>query len=244
MNPFEDKILNLTLQQYKADIALQNILKQGKKVIPDDENFKVYPRTPQAIVQKDPIDLMMNDLIADIQIQTMLKNAVPNYRPKKIQSEVTEEMIKDFQQESKKPVEINGKLYKFVPPDLDLNLEEPDPNVIINLPSKEEFNRNSDEFLKRKIADRDRNYTDLLNLRRKIEKLNDDFDDGLLSYSFWASEKSDLEREVELTIATITSLEDEISNVPNMRKHYDELDLANKAELDRVAIVNKKTCFL
>jgi hypothetical protein len=240
MNPFENRILNLTLQQYKSDIALQKILKQGKKVIPDDDNFKVYPRTPQAIVQKNATDLMMNDIINDIQIQTMLKNAVPQYRPKKIQSEVTEEMIKDYQQESKKPVEINGKLYKFVPPDLDLDLEEPDPNIIINLPSKEEFNRNSDEFLRRKIADRDRNYTDLLNLRLRIEKINKDFDDGGMSYANWASEKTDLEREVELTIATIKSLDNEISNVPNIRKHYDELDSANKAELDRVDIINKK----
>ena len=240
MNPFENRILNLTLQEYKSDIALQKILKQGKKVIPDDDNFKVYPRTPQAIVQKNATDLMMNDIINDIQIQTMLKNAVPQYRPKKIQSEVTEEMIKDYQQESKKPVEINGKLYKFVPPDLDLDLEEPDPNIIINLPSKEEFNRNSDEFLRRKIADRDRNYTDLLNLRLRIEKINKDFDDGGMSYANWASEKTDLEREVELTIATIKSLDDEISNVPNIRKHYDELDSANKAEFDRVAIINKK----
>jgi hypothetical protein len=61
-----------------------------------------------------------------------------------------------------------------------------------------------------------------------------------MSYANWASEKTDLEREVELTIATIKSLDNEISNVPNIRKHYDELDSANKAELDRVDIINKK----
>ena len=117
MNPFEDKILNLTLQQYKSDVALQNVLKQGKKVIPDDENFKVYPRTPQAIVQKNATDLMMNDLINDIQIQTMLKNAVPNYRPKKIQSEVTEEMINEIpMQRFAEPSEIAAAVAFFASP--------------------------------------------------------------------------------------------------------------------------------
>jgi hypothetical protein len=172
MNPFFNRINALTFQGYQDDIALQNVLKQTKKVVLDDVNFKAFPRTPQAYEQKNATDLMMNDLINDIQIQTMLKNQIPQYRPKKIQSEVTEEMIKDYQQESKKPVEINGKVYKFVPPDLDLDLEEPNPNIVTHLPSKEEFNRNSDEFLRRKIADRDRNYTDLLNLRLRIEKIN------------------------------------------------------------------------
>ena len=239
-NPFFNRINALTLQGYQDDIALQNALKQTKKVVLDDVNFKVFPRTPEAYEQKNATDLMMKDLLNDIQIQTMLKNRIPQYRPKKIQSEVTEEMIKDYRQESKKPVEINGKLYKFVPPDLDLDLEEPDPNRITHLPSKEEFNRNANEFLDRKRWDLIRNQNDVIDLRNEIDKLNDDFDAGLLSYSFWAKEKKDLEHEVELTIDTINSLSDEIDNVPNIRKQYDELELSNKVELDRVAIANKK----
>ena len=240
MNPFFNRINALTLQGYQDDIALQNVLKQTKKVVLDDVNFKAFPRTPQAYEQKNATDLMMNDLLNDIQIQTMLKNRIPQYRPKKIQSEVTEEMIKDYRQESKKPVEINGKLYKFVPPDLDLDLEEPNPNIITSIPSREEFNRNAGEFLDRKRWDLIRNESDLINLRLRMDKLNDDFDDGLLSYPDWATQKKDLEREVELAIDTINSLSDEIDNVPNIRKHYDELELNNKVELDRVSIANKK----
>ena len=101
MNPFQDRINALTLQGYQDDIALQNVLKQTKKVVLDDVNFKVFPRTPKAYEQKNATDLMMKDLLNDIQIQTMLKNRIPQYRPKKIQSEVTEEMIKDYRQESK-----------------------------------------------------------------------------------------------------------------------------------------------
>jgi len=239
-NPFQNRINALTLQGYQDDIALQNVLKQTKKVIPDDVNFKSFSRTPQAHEQKNATDLMMNDLLNDIQIQTMLKNQVPQYRPKKIQSEVTEEMIKDYQQESKKPIEINGKLYKYVPPDLNLDLEEPDPNRFTQLPSKEEFNRNSGEFLDRKTWDLIRNESDLINLRIKLSKLDDDFDDGTISYTNWTTKKKELEREVELTIDTINSLNDEIDNVPNLRKQYDELELRNKAELDRVSIANKK----
>jgi hypothetical protein len=38
-------------------------------------------------------------------------------------------MIKDFQNEMSKPVEINGKFYKFRPPDVDLKIKDLPPEL-------------------------------------------------------------------------------------------------------------------
>ena len=46
---------------------------------------------------------------------------------KEIKSEVTAEMIKDFQNENAKPVEVNGVLYKFRPPEVDIDLQDIPP---------------------------------------------------------------------------------------------------------------------
>ena len=230
MNPFENKILNLTLQQYKSDIALQNVLKQGKKVIPDDANFKVYARTPQAIVQKNATDLMMNDLINDIQIQTMLKNAVPNYRPKKIQSEVTEEMIKDYQQESKKPVEINGKLYKFVPPDLDLDLEEVPPN----LPPEGILNRRNDKEIQRLRLQYNQISPEIQLIMQQIEKNADDYNKGKINVDDYTSNNAFLMDAFEQRKAQGKYLSDSIDQLFNEEMRYKEEKTEREAQIDRI----------
>ena len=236
MNPFQNRINALTLQGYQDDIALQNVLKQTKKVIPDDVNFKSFSRTPQAYEQKNATDLMMNDLLNDIQIQTMLKNQVPQYRPKKIQSEVTEEMIKDYQQESKKPIEINGKLYKYVPPDLNLDLEE----IPLNLPPEGLLNRPLDKEIQQKRSRYNQISSEIELIVKLIEKNADDYNKGNISLEDYISNNDYLEDRFEDNKAEARSLSDEIANIFNFEMQYKEEKMKREAEIDRVKKSNAK----
>jgi hypothetical protein len=73
-------------------------------------------------------ELSMKDLIDELQIQTILNNNIAPYVKKEIKSEVTSEMIKDFQNENAKPVMVNGTLYKFRPPEVDIDLQAVPPD--------------------------------------------------------------------------------------------------------------------
>jgi hypothetical protein len=236
MNPFFNRINDLTLQGYQDDIALQNVLKQTKKVVLDDVNFKAFPRTPQAYAQKNATDLMMNDLINDIQIQTMLKNQIPQYRPKKIQSEVTEEMIKDYQQESKKPVEINGKLYKFVPPDLDLDLEE----IPLNLAPEGLVNRPLDKEIEKKRSRYNEIAPEIALLVELIDKNADDYNKGKISLDDYMSNSDYLEDRFEDNKREARKLSDEIANLFNYEMLYKAEKMKREAEIDRVKKSNAK----
>ena len=236
MNPFQDRINALTLQEYQADIAMQKVLKQAKKIVPDDANAMVFPRTPQAYEAPNATDLMMNDLVNDIQIQTLLKNQVPQYRPKKIQSEVTDEMIKDYQQESKKPVEINGKLYKFVPPDLDLDLEE----LPKNLPPEGLINRVGDKEIQRLR----KRYNEIAPVIGEISGLmnknSEDYNAGRISVDDWEANRDYLTDQFEMNKAEAKYLSDEIASIFNDEMRFKQAKMDREAEIDRVKKSNAK----
>jgi organic radical activating enzyme len=136
-NPFQDRINALNLKDIDEGLRTDSFLKKSHDPIPNDINNQVfsYGDAPPVNVLK-PEELSMKDLLDEIQIQTILNNNTTPFVEKKIKSEVTQEMIKDFQNENAKPVNINGTLYKFRPPDLDVKLEAvPD----FNLPDKETY---------------------------------------------------------------------------------------------------------
>jgi len=85
-----------------------------------------------------PEELSMKDLLDQIQIQTILNNNIAPFVDKKIKSEVTQEMIKQFQFVSSRPVEINGRFYKYKPPGLDIDIKDLPPPF----PSEANFKRN------------------------------------------------------------------------------------------------------
>ena len=127
-NPFQDKINALNLKDIEETLKTQSYLKQSHEPIQDDINNARYTMTdilPVNVLK--PEDLSMKDLLDQIQIQTILNNNTPPFIEKKIKSDTTEAMIKDFQNEMAKPVEINGKFYKFRPPDVSINLKDLPP---------------------------------------------------------------------------------------------------------------------
>ena len=127
-NPFQDKINALNLKDIEETLKTQSYLKQSHEPIQDDINNARYTMTdilPVNVLK--PEDLSMKDLLDQIQIQTILNNNTPPFIEKKIKSDTTEAMIKDFQNESAKPVEINGTFYKFRPPGVAINLKDLPP---------------------------------------------------------------------------------------------------------------------
>ena len=122
-NPFQDRINALNMKDLEEGLKTDSFLKKSHGPIPNDINDKVFPYTDiKRVDTLKPEELSMKDLLDQIQIQTILNNNIAPYVKKEIKSEVTQEMIKDFQNESAKPVEINGTLYKFKPPDVNVSL--------------------------------------------------------------------------------------------------------------------------
>ena len=239
-NPFQDRINALTLQEYQADIAMQNMLKQSKKIVPDDVNSKVYARTPQAYEAPNATDLMMTDLVNDIQIQTLLKNQVPQYRPKKIQSEVTQEMINDYQQESKKPVEINGKLYKFVPPDMDIDLEEPDSGRMIKLQPRSSFLSEIGNEIKTSLHDLSKYQQDFDDYNSLLIQNDDDYNKKRIDFNQYVKMGRLYQAKVDDAKDDMDNLNDYINTLHRIPQDYDQYELSNQAEIDRVKQINRK----
>ena len=130
VNPFYEKINVLNSKDLDETLKTQSFLKQSHDPIPDDINNARYEMTdilPVNVLK--PEELSMKDLLDQIQIQTILNNNTPPFIEKKIKSDTTQAMIKDFQNEMAKPVEVNGNFYKFRPPDLDINLEVLPPEM-------------------------------------------------------------------------------------------------------------------
>ena len=155
-NPYQDRINALNAKDIEEDLRSDAFLKKSHDPIPNDINDERFPMTdilPPNVLK--PEELSMKDLLDQIQIQTILNNNIAPYVKKEIKSEVTQEMIKQFQYESSKPVELNGKFYKFKPPTVDLNLK----NVPPPFPNEATY-KNEIEGL----------YKDELKIRRDIER--------------------------------------------------------------------------
>ncbi len=138
-NPFQDKINALNLKDIDEGLKTDAYLKKSREPIPNDINDERFPMTdilPPNVLK--PEDLSMKDLLDQIQIQTILNNNIAPFVDNKIKSEVTQDMIKQFQFESSRPVEINGKFYKFKPPGLDIDLKAVPPPF----PNEADYKRN------------------------------------------------------------------------------------------------------
>ena len=147
-NPFQDKINALNSKDIDEGLKMEMLLRTPE-VTKDspDVNSAVFPRYDFPKVNTlSASELSMKDLIDELQIQTILNNNIAPYVKKEIKSEVTAEMIKDFQNENAKPVEVNGTLYKFRPPEVDINLQEIPPDLPDEATYQAEIRRFADLF--------------------------------------------------------------------------------------------------
>ena len=177
-NPFQDKINALNLKDLDETLKTQSYLKQSHEPIQDDINNARYTMTdilPVNVLK--PEDLSMKDLLDQIQIQTILNNNTPPFIEKKIKSETTEAMIKDFQNEMAKPVEINGTFYKFRPPGVAINLK----NLPPEFPDEATYQANVRALARQEFAKQDELGRRIVQIQDIFRGLNQNLDNGSLS---------------------------------------------------------------
>ena len=236
-NPFQDRINALNLKDIEETLRADSYLKKSHDPIPDDINNQRFPMTdilPVNVLK--PEELSMKDLLDQIQIQTILNNNTPPFIDKKIKSETTERMIKDFQNEISKPVEINGKFYKFRPPDVDLKIKDLPPE----LPDETTYKQGIKLVAEKEIRigqDIDRK---LRQLDDTVTKLIIDYDDGRLtgdeyrkSMNFYNAEGSKLTEAYKLHEQTMASLQKDYDN-------YEEIRLQYVADVENIKKENKQ----
>ena len=177
-NPFQDKINALNKKDLDETLKTQSYLKQSHEPIQDDINNARYTMTdilPVNVLK--PEDLSMKDLLDQIQIQTILNNNTPPFIEKKIKSETTEAMIKDFQNENAKPVEINGTFYKFRPPGVAINLKDLPPEF----PDEATYQANVRALARQEFAKQDELGRRIVKIQDIFRGFNQKLDDGSLS---------------------------------------------------------------
>ena len=93
-------------------------------------------------------ELRDKELMTEAQIARVLTAAIvkSSNAPKKIQSHVTQEMIDEYQDEQRKPLEINGKKYVLHTPSSTLELEEYE-ELHKDVPSQDQLDSLSEQFL-------------------------------------------------------------------------------------------------
>jgi len=177
-NPFQDMINALNAEDVEATLRTEAFLEKSRNPIPDDINNQVFPMTD--IIQPNvlkPEDLSMKDLLHQIQTETILMNNIAPFVEKKIKSEVTQSMIKDFQNEMAKPVEINGTFYKFRPPDVSIDLKEVPPDF----PDEETYQANIFALIRQELEYQNELSTQYVKVNDIIRNLRPALNDGSLS---------------------------------------------------------------
>ena len=148
MNDF-NKISNLQqrnyeLQQQLVDINNASVKKFTKKApelpIVETKKTKLITGTPKAIA-----DIALRDLAFQVQLDDLAEKAVIQNKdivPTKVNREITPEMIADFEDAKKMPIEIAGQTFSYNPSSLTIDLEEYVPiHNIANYKDIEEIQR-------------------------------------------------------------------------------------------------------
>lgn len=236
-NPYQDRINALNARDIDEGIKVDKFLYKKREPIPNDINDERFPMTdilPQNVLK--PEDLSMKDLLDQIQIQTILNNNIAPFVDKKIKSEVTQEMIKQFQYDSTRPVEINGKFYKYKPPGIDIDLTDVPPPF----PSETEYKGTiqrlyNDELKIGKDLER-RRVVLVTDIQRKENQYNDgrisqtEFQAAVRQYETSMSDLSDSTMENESNLSSL-SLDYDL---------YDEYKLEYDTKKDLIEKENKK----
>ena len=237
-NPYQDRINALNFKDIEEEIRLNAFLKKSRDPIPDDINNTRFPMTDILVPNVlKPEELSMKDLLDQIQIQTILNNNIAPYVKKEIKSEVTQEMIKEFQNESAKPVEINGVFYKFRPPNVTISLKD----VPSSLPSEEDYKRaietmyNSELKTRAEIERRRVIVTTALNRTRDLyndsRMTREEYFKAMGNYDDILAQLEEADDANQLTLASLRKDYD----------RYEEIKLAHDTQVDLITKENQKS---
>ena len=236
-NPYQDRINALNAKDIDEGIKVDNFLYKKREPIPDDINNERFAMTDVLIPNTlKPEELSMKDLLDQIQSETILNNNIAPYVKKEIKSEVTQEMIKQFQYESSKPVEINGTFYKYKPPGVDINLTAVPPPFPTEAEYKGTIRKLYQQELKiGKDLERRR-----VVLKTEIERKAAQYDNSRIS-------RDEFQAAVRLYESSMSDLSDAInendttvSNLSIDYDLYDEYKLEYETKVDLIEKENKK----
>lgn len=138
-------IASLNRKDYENEAKYDALNLKSVKRKPLEIDFKVAKRDNEdKMTNRDDVaDISLRDLALDMQLEKISNAAIPDMPRKQnpVVSEVTAEMIADYQEEQRKPLEIDGKFYPYHPIDLNIDTEN-----IPNIPT--EISPDRDRLLK------------------------------------------------------------------------------------------------
>lgn len=165
------------------------------------------------------------------------KPLLKNYKgPEKIDTKITEEMVKDYEEEKRKPIEVDGKLYKNNPLLDDLDLEDYEPPVAVedieDAEIIDEYKERVNE-IKNAISDYD------FRLKSKIQE-NQDIINELkpkIKESKNKTSRNRMIKQVETAESKIATFNEQLLDTnPKKVELFDEIKLLN----DKINLNNEK----
>jgi len=238
-NPFSEYINELNMRDLNSSIELQKMLdvRETMRDSKDDINAKVFPRyNKQISADLSPEELSMKDLLDRIQVQSILQNNIAPFVKKEIKSEVTEEMIKDFQNESSKPVTINGTLYKFRPPGVDVVVHPELPEF----PDETTYKNDIDTKFQAKLHQKKVVEDKLDDLNDKILDLKVDFDNGRISEENYINTLEKLEESEGMLKRSLKNIQFMLTSLQEDYYSYEEEKADYMARAENIKRENKK----
>jgi len=252
---------------FKREMELEERLnKIASKAVrePDEEEFtnpfKSSVSKPKS-TSKEKIDINdLRQLTIEAQLAKISTNAIQDKlgsKPSKIKSDVTKEMILDYQNEMLKPIEVGGVKYKYHPSSIDVDLEEfVPPN---RLPTDDEISdaRNERLNISKELPKIEKRISFLnksvLDVRDKYDR---DIAENILKYQRYEDFPLQQEKQTEITfrferaLDNLQRLIDEeqakyangIAYIDGVNQALEELEMKqseNQAEETRVKNINK-----
>jgi hypothetical protein len=168
---------NYELQRQLNDINNATVKKFTKKApdlpIVEMKKPKLLTGTPKAIA-----DIATRDLAFQVQLDDLAEKAVVQNKdivPTKVNREITPEMIADFEDAKKTPIEIAGQKFSYNPSALTIDLEDYTP--IHNIPFKdiEEIKQSANPIKSQLVSDYEALKKNVADFKRISKKIDDDY---------------------------------------------------------------------
>ena len=198
-------------------------------------------------------NLRIQELGLETQLDKIATNAIETRLPlfkSTVRSDVTKEMILDYQNEMSKPLEIDGKKYLYHPSTLDIDREEPDLRDVMDEREIADAERSKQTFLfdiEQKLPNDIRELEDSKEeIIRTLEIEVDDAiqkGDGKLAESLSIRYRRDIQKvedRIEQKIRELINAESQIEIINSILEETATRKKENEDELYRVETVNKQ----
>ena len=256
-------IASLDRKDTEDEGKFDDYIKKSMKRTPLQIDFKVAKNSNQdKMTNRDDIaNLESRDNAIEAEMERITNLAIPDMpnKFKPIVSEVTPEMIADYQEEQRKPLEIDGKFYAYHPVDLEIDTEYIPPlktgftdQDYENIAALEEDGYAEAEKLQTQIERLDNYVAGLKDiLDERLGKIYEDYQNMLItsqeSYDRQQREKRgyaqaqiDLARRRDQMTAELENIVSELERIQTAYEQAGEEFTQNQAEIARVKQDNAK----